>query len=120
MPVVYLVLEGIDNISRSEDFCTLLQHLKSLTSPDVIQGKVIKVLLTSTRPDGGFHTIFSGAESTEIVDNNNNVLVRIPNSANRSRRIPQKRSRRVMIPSSSDIPPEPTHPFKPTSSKNKG
>ncbi|KAK4204695.1 hypothetical protein QBC40DRAFT_261326 [Triangularia verruculosa] len=106
-PVIYIVVEGIDHVAKSDDFRTLLRQLSHLASPGTVEDKLIKVLVTSVRPDAGFNNLFfqdAVGTSENKRDNTNNVLIRVPSSASRSRKMPLKSPRRK-TPSSAEFPP---------------
>ncbi|KAJ4865507.1 hypothetical protein T069G_02037 [Trichoderma breve] len=86
--VVYLIVEGIDHVQMSNvgnDFQNLLTQLKSLSTAGVLDEKLVKVLLTSVRPNAGFDILFPSHEMP-VNEVDNNVLIRVPRAVSRSRR----------------------------------
>ncbi|KAI1412093.1 hypothetical protein F5Y13DRAFT_51033 [Hypoxylon sp. FL1857] len=107
---IYIIVEAIDGMqltpSNREQFQSILQRFSQLTTPGAgtVKNKIIKIMITSTKPDAGFDIIFGepGSKNTQDV-NSTHVLVRVSPAAARSRK---QRSmpgvkRRVRIPSNS-------------------
>lgn len=105
---IYIILEAIDRMHftpKSRDqFQQVLQRFSELAIPGAIKNKIIKVMITSTKPDAGFNHIFGEPDSKSLRDaNSSHVLARISPAAARSRKqryIPGVK-RRVRIPSKS-------------------
>ncbi|PNP58306.1 hypothetical protein THARTR1_01821 [Trichoderma harzianum] len=106
--VVYLIVEGIDHIQMSNvgnDFQSLLNQFKSLSTPGNFEEKLVKVFFTSVRPNAGFDILFPNHEMP-VNEVDNNVLIRVPRAVSRSRRVYTK-TRPKKTPSACDIPPAP-------------
>ncbi|KAL6835757.1 hypothetical protein J3E69DRAFT_352270 [Trichoderma sp. SZMC 28015] len=106
--VIYLVVEGIDHLEMTDvgnDFQSLLTQLKSLSTAGVFEEKLVKVFLTSTRPNAGFDILFPSHEMP-VNQLDNNVLIRVPRAVSRSRRIYTKQRPKKTL-SACEIPPAP-------------
>ncbi|KAI0886593.1 uncharacterized protein GGS22DRAFT_186661 [Annulohypoxylon maeteangense] len=104
---VYIVIEAIDRIQllpeNQDEFLFVLQHLSQLATPGAVKNKVIKVMITSTKPDAGFDFIFRETRRGDAQDKDAHVLIRVSPAAARSRKqrsIPGVK-RRIRIPSNS-------------------
>lgn len=89
LPVIYLVVEGIDRTripGVGEDFEKLLQRFKDLEDFGRAEQKKIKVILTSVRPDGGSELLFDRSRSKANKVGDNDLIIRIPRVAVRSRK----------------------------------
>lgn len=106
--VIYLIVEGIDHVQMSNvgnDFQNLLTQLKSLSTAGILDEKLVKVFLTSVRPNAGFDILFP-SHDRPVNEVDNNVLIRIPRAVSRSRRVYTKQRPRK-TPSACEIPPIP-------------
>lgn len=90
--VVYIVTEAIDSFNNAVEhraaYVQLLRKLSQLAQPEGVDGKVIKVVLMSVKPDSGVDQIFRDEEN--LVARNEatheKVLIRISPAAARSRK----------------------------------
>lgn len=106
--IVYLIVEGIDHVQMSDvgnDFQSLLTQFKSLSTPGNFEERLVKVFFTSVRPNAGFDILFPN-HAMPVNEVDNNVLIRVPRVASRSRRIFTKQ-RPKKTPSACEIPPTP-------------
>ncbi|KAK4064190.1 uncharacterized protein Triagg1_9169 [Trichoderma aggressivum f. europaeum] len=106
--VVYLIVEGIDHVHMSDvgnDFQSLLTQFKSLSTSGDFEDKLVKVFLTSVRPNAGFDIVFPSHEM-KVNQVDNNVLIRVPHAVSRSRKVYTKQRPRK-TPSACEIPPAP-------------
>ncbi|KAK7450228.1 hypothetical protein Landi51_05299 [Colletotrichum acutatum] len=94
-PIVYIVIEGVDHVDVTRDqiadFESLLNRLGSI-SADIFDEKVIKVALTSVRPNAGFQHLFPSRDRLEVV-HEHKLLIRVPTAAAR-RRKPRSKMRK--------------------------
>ncbi|KAK1490790.1 hypothetical protein CTAM01_10500 [Colletotrichum tamarilloi] len=87
-PMVYIVIEGVDHVDVTKDqiadFESFLSRLGSI-SADLLDEKVIKVALTSVRPNAGFQHLFPSRDRLEVV-HEHKLLIRVPAAAARRRK----------------------------------
>ncbi|KAJ5808789.1 hypothetical protein N7474_010058 [Penicillium riverlandense] len=86
--LVYIVVEGIDWTRAANvngDFRMLVDRFKDLSAPEALEQKKLKVMITSTRPDGGADLAF-GSSSQDREATDTRLLLRTPRVAERSRR----------------------------------
>ncbi|EXF73781.1 hypothetical protein CFIO01_05712 [Colletotrichum fioriniae PJ7] len=87
-PLIYIVIEGVDHVDvtrdQISDFESLLHRLGNI-SADLLDEKVIKVALTSVRPNAGFQHLFPSRDRLEIV-HEHKLLIRVPAAAARRRK----------------------------------
>lgn len=71
--VIYIVFEAPDKIfrdlqeSESPQIQELFLKISSLTLPDTIRGKVVKIFLTSTQPQKDMEAVFGSAGGSDVV-----------------------------------------------------
>lgn len=101
--VVFIIVEAIDamkaDVENRETPGMLLQKLSELASLEALEDKVVKVMVTSVKPEPGFGTIFGieGVSASSKIFRN--LLVRISPAAARGlkqRSLPGRKSRRPM------------------------
>ncbi|KAI0114169.1 hypothetical protein F4776DRAFT_638432 [Hypoxylon sp. NC0597] len=105
---IYIILESIDGMhltpNNRDQFQPVLQRFSELATPGAIKNKIVKIMITSTKPDAGFNYIFGEPDSKSLQDaDSTHVLVRVSPAAARSRKqrsVPGVK-RRVRIPSNS-------------------
>lgn len=102
--VVYIIMEAVDalniTVANRGTLVELLGRLSQLTLPDMVKGKVVKVILTSVKPDCDFNVIFNNKDASHQ-NYPGHVLLRISPAAARSRKLrsmPGRKSR-ARIPS---------------------
>ncbi|OTA99038.1 hypothetical protein M426DRAFT_325500 [Hypoxylon sp. CI-4A] len=102
---MYVVVEAVDEMNmisnNREEFQLVLQLLSQLGTPGAVKNKIIKIMITSTKPNAGFDEVFSEPKTHTKQDTH--VLIRVSPAAARSRKqrsIPGVK-RRVRIPSNS-------------------
>ncbi|KAI1459642.1 hypothetical protein F4805DRAFT_48806 [Annulohypoxylon moriforme] len=104
---VYIVIEAIDRmyiaLDSRDEYLLILRLLSQLATPGAVENKVVKVMVTSTKPDAGFDCIFEETGRDRTQDNGAHVLIRVSPAAARSRKqrsIPGVK-RRARIPNNS-------------------
>lgn len=103
--VVYIIIEAIDvlnsTVANGGTIQELLRRLSRITLPGMVGEKVVKVILTSVKPDCGFNLILEN-EDPGHQKYPGHVLIRVSPAAARSRKlrsIPGRKNRaRIQTP----------------------
>ncbi|OHE99000.1 hypothetical protein CORC01_05690 [Colletotrichum orchidophilum] len=94
--IIYIVIEGVDHVNmigdEKGDFESLLGRLSNI-STELLNEKVVKVALTSVRPNAGYQHLFPSLDGLEVTYEHN-LLIRVPAAAARRRKTRSKLQKR--------------------------
>ncbi|KAJ3562454.1 hypothetical protein NPX13_g8563 [Xylaria arbuscula] len=104
--VVHIIIEAFDALKHDSKQMrqTVIDKLLHLVTPDAIPNKVVKVILTSTRPDAGFEDMFGMDNKLQYETRKDNILIRLSPVMARTckHRSIMPKERRTRYPSDAD------------------